>query len=87
MSHAKNMQRIPNLHIQITYIGLWESECRHCIDLKGFCDQCKDAAFKSYIPPMRPCKNYIEKNLHCIKGVVMVLTSDWEEGNNHICLS
>ena len=87
MSHAKNMQRISDLHIQITYIGLWESECRHCIDLKGFCDQCKDAAFKSYIPPMRPCKNYIEKNLHCIKGVVMVLTSDWEEGNNHICLS
>ena len=76
MSHVSHMQRISNLHFDITYIGLWESECRQCIDLKDFCDQCKDAGFTSYIPPMRPCKKCFEKNLHCIKGVVMVLTSD-----------
>ena len=60
---------------------LCESESRQCIYLKDVFDQCKDADFTSYIPPMRPCKRCIESNLQCIKRVVMAITSDCEEGN------
>ena len=69
------------LTLPATCIDLCESECDQCIDLKDVCDQCKDADFMSYILPMRPCKRCIESNLQCIKRVVMILTSDCEEGN------
>ena len=65
-------------------INLRESKCRQCIDLKDVCDQCRDADFTSYIPPMRPCKRCIESNLQCIERVV--LTSNYEEGNKQ-CMS
>ena len=39
-----------------------------------------------YIPPMKPCKRCIESHLQCVKRVVMVLTSDCEEGNKQ-CMS
>ena len=80
------MQRYETYTSQLQLSDLYESECRQCIDLKDVCDQCKDADFMSYIPPMRPCKRCIESNLQCIKQVVMVLTSDCEEGNKR-CIS
>ena len=74
------------LTLPATCMDLCESKCRQCIDLKDVWDQRKDADFTSYIPPMRSCKRCIESNLQCIKRVVMVLTSDCEEGNKH-CMS
>ena len=54
--HARDIK----LTLPATCIDLCESECRQCIDLKGVCDQCKDAGFTSYIPPMRPCKGVLK---------------------------
>ena len=75
--YAKDMK----LTLPATCINLCESEY-----LKDVCDQCKDAGFTSYIPPMKPCKRCIESNLQCIKRVVMILTSDCKEGNKQ-CMS
>ena len=80
--YAKDMK----LTLPATHINLCESECRQCIDLKDVCDQCKDAGFTYYIPPMKLCKRCIESNLQCIKRVVMILTSDCKEGNKQ-CMS
>ena len=73
------------LTLPAIYIDLCELECHQCTDLKDVCDQCKDADFLSYIPPMRPCKRCIESNLHCIKRV-MVSIADCEESNKQ-CMS
>ena len=84
------MQRISNLHLPATCIGLYECECHQCIDLKGICDQCKDGDFKSYIPPIWPCKRCIEVIYTSIKvsikRVILALTTDCEEGNTQ-CMS
>ena len=64
-----------------------ESERLQCFDLKDVCDQCKDADFTSFIPPMKTCKRFIESNLHCIKRVVMVLTSDSRKVTSNVYLS
>lgn len=69
------------LPLRTTYIDLCEIKCRQCIDLKDVCDQCNDADLTYYILPTKPCKRYTESNLQCIKQVVMVLSSDCEEGN------
>ena len=50
------------LTLPATVIGLCESKCCQCIDLKDVCDQCEDADFTPYMPLMRPCKRFIESN-------------------------
>ena len=72
-------------HILLTIprasIDLCESACNECLQIEEVFDQCKIKGFISHIPSVRPCEYCMEHDMVCVKRVVMILTSDCEEGN------
>ena len=57
------------------------SSCGECSNIKGVCDECDGDGQISHIPSLRACRRCIENGLQCICRVMMVFTTDCEEGN------
>ena len=58
-----------------------ESFCRQCFERQDICENCKLLGHTSHIPSLRRCTPCIENDLVCKRVVVLVLTSDCEQGN------
>jgi hypothetical protein len=57
------------------------SLCENCWDLKTVCDACKCKGQISHIPGLRACIKCLEVGTTCEKCLVLVYTTDCEEGN------
>ena len=58
-----------------------ESFCRQCFEQQEICENCKLLEHTSQISLLRRCTPYIENDLVWKRVVVLVLTSDCEQGN------
>ena len=57
------------------------SSCRACLDGGKPCPPCAEQNQPSYVPSLRACKRCLDAGEQCIRCVVLVLTTDCEEGN------
>lgn len=58
-----------------------ESFCNVCYDSKEVCEDCKAKEHISYIPSLRCCDHCLSNGLICRRMVVLVLSTDCEQGN------
>ena len=58
-----------------------DSFCKDCFEKKTVCQRCDQIGQVSHIPSVRKCAFCIGNKLRCKRIVVVVLTSDCEQGN------
>lgn len=57
------------------------SFCRACLDGGQPCPSCVEQNQPSHIPSLRACKRCLDAEEQCIRCIVLVITTDCEEGN------
>lgn len=58
-----------------------ESFCNVCYERKDVCEECQEKGHISYIPSLRCCDHCLDNGLICRRMVVLVLSTDCEQGN------
>ena len=88
-SHIKTLQMCQSCQIRTPHQrnilksadGWCDSFCRQCFDNKEVCEDCRLLGHSSHIPSLRRCVSCIKNDRTCKRIVVLVLTSDCEQGN------
>jgi hypothetical protein len=57
------------------------SSCRACLDGGKPCPECAEQNQLSHIPSLRACKRCLDAGEQCIRCIVLILSTDCEEGN------
>ena len=57
------------------------SSCRVCLDGGKPCPECPEQNQPSHIPSLRACKRCLDAGEQCIRCIVLILSTDCEEGN------
>ena len=57
------------------------SSCRACLDGGKPCPECAEQDQLSHIPSLRACKRCLDAGEQCIRCIVLILSTDCEEGN------
>ena len=57
------------------------SSCRACLDDGKPCPECAEQNQLSHIPSLRACKRCLDAGKQCIRCIVLILSTDYEEGN------
>ena len=47
------------------------SHCRDCVNLNAVCDVCRRKGHTVIEPALRPCSDFMEKGIQCIKAAVI----------------